>query len=466
MKPAAQPAVKLIATLAALTLCAGCAGPRQDKPREADPPLPAQWRDGGTESPSAPSAPSAEGNWWSAFGDPALPQLVERALARNDDLAIAAARVMEARALSSLARAQQLPALDASLAAARQADVSPFGQPRTQNEGQAELRLSYDLDLFGRLEQTSAASRAALLATEAGRQNVRLAISAAVADAYINLCALDARLDILHATLDARSASLHLAKRRSEAGYAPALDLWQAQAEYHATEQLIPAALLAIRRQENALSVLLGEAPQDFPRSGSLGKLLAPEVPLSLPSSLLRRRPDLIQAEQQLVAADHSLDAVRASFMPSVRLGASGGVVASNLLNNPIAVFSLGGSVLAPLLDSGRLDAQQDAAVARRDQAAFAYRKAVLTAFREVEDARAAAARNAEQATALGLQRDALFQVQERARKRYRSGYAPYLEQLDAQRSYLNAELALVQAQAEQLAAHVRLYQALGGEWR
>ena len=173
----------------------------------------------------------------------------------------------------------------------------------------------------------------------------------------------------------------------------------------------------------------------------------------------------IAQAEQAVVAADRTLDSARAAFMPNVSLSGSGGAVVSSLLADPITVFSLGGSVLAPLFQGGRLRAQADAAAARRDQAAFGYRKAALTAFRDVEDALAALVRSAEQERSLEAQRTALAQGLVLATNRYDAGYSPYLEKLDAQRALLAAELALVQSRSDRLNAAVALYQALGGGW-
>jgi outer membrane protein TolC len=170
-------------------------------------------------------------------------------------------------------------------------------------------------------------------------------------------------------------------------------------------------------------------------------------------------------AEYQIVAADRSLDAARAAFMPDVELTTTGAYAASTLIEGPVALFSLGGSILAPIYEGGRLRAQADVAAARRDQAAFAYRKSALTAFREVEDALAGLQRTAEAERALHLEREALAHALVQARKRYRAGYSSYLEQLDAQRGLLSAELALVRSRSDQLLAAVSLYQALGGGW-
>jgi outer membrane protein TolC len=188
-------------------------------------------------------------------------------------------------------------------------------------------------------------------------------------------------------------------------------------------------------------------------------------VPEGLPSELLRRRPDVAQAEYQLAASDSSLAAARKRFLPQLRLGAAGGAAFSTLLTNPITVWSLGGSVLAPLFQGGRLTAQADAAGAQRDQAAFAYRRVALGAFRDVEDGLAAVHRLDEQVASGERQRAALAEGLRLATNRYREGYSPYLEQLDAQRGLLGAQLALIQTRSDALAARVQLYQAMGGGW-
>ncbi|HET6971101.1 MAG TPA: efflux transporter outer membrane subunit [Phenylobacterium sp.] len=449
----------LAASLAAALALAACAGPRPGPPPAAAVSPPGAWR----TPPDASGTVAAD--WWAAFGDPALTRVVETALAHNTDIATAAARVAEARAAYRLARAQELPNVSAVAVGGRQRDVSPFGTPRLQTLGQAQLSAGYDADLFGRLSQASAAARASLLATEAARDSVRLAVAATAAGGYINLRALDARLAVLRSTLDDRAATLKFNRRRAEAGYSPQLELAQAEAEYHAAEQLIPATQAAIQRQEDALAVLLGDNPRAIERGRDLSAITPPAVPAGLPADLLRRRPDLAQAEDQVVAADRSLDAARAAFLPSIQLSGSGGQVDSSLLNDPVRIFFLGGSVLAPVMDSGRLRAQQKIAAARRDQAAFAYRKAALSAFREADDALDAQKRTAEQLADVTAQREALARVLTLATNRYRAGYSPYLEQLDAQRSLLSADLILVQVRADRLNAAVSLYQALGGGW-
>ncbi len=446
------------AALLCLALSA-CIGPRPDAPAASAVVPPPAWRTVlGEGSP-------IRADWWSAFGDPVLTSLVSRALGSNVDLAAAVARIDEARAAARLARAQQTPTLGGAVPGTTGQTVSPFGTPSDAFGAQPALTASYDLDLFGRLRAASRAAQAQALASEGARDTVRLAIASGVASNYITLRALDQRLAVAQQTLAARAEALRIARRRAETGYTSNLELHQAEAEYRATQQLVPAAELAISRQENALSLLLGASPGPIPRGLPLDRLLSPAIPDGLPADLLRRRPDLFQAEQTLVAADRTLDSARAAMLPNLALTGSAGVVLSTALANPIGVFSIGASVLSPIFDGGRLRAQNDVAVARRDQAAYAYRRTALVAFQEVDNALAGVQRSGEQAVALERQVDALAAALRNASNRYRAGYTSYIEQLDAQRGLLTAELALVQARADRITAYVALYQAMGGGW-
>ncbi|KQU49758.1 RND transporter [Sphingomonas sp. Leaf339] len=451
--------MKKLGSLTVVLALAACAGPRPAPPAGVAVVAPPAWR-----TALGPGAPIRT-DWWNAFGDPVLTGYVTRALANSPDLGAAAARVEEARAAERLARAQQSPLVTAGVPLTDGQTVSPFGTPSTAIGAQPLVQASYDLDLFDRLKSASAAARAQALASEGARDTVRLAIASGVATGYITLRALDHRLLVARQTLAARAESLRIARRRAETGYTSNLELRQAEGEYHAAEQLAPQAQLLIARQENALSVLIGDPPGPITRGLALDRLAAPAIPDGLPADLLRRRPDLFQAEQTLVATDRSLDSARAALLPGISLTGSAGVVLSTALSNPIGVFSLGGSILSPLFDGGRLRAQASAAAARRDAAAFAYRRSALTAFREVDDSLAGVLRSGQQATALAAQREALAGALRNASNRYRAGYSSYIDQLDAQRGLLTAELTLIQARADRLNAYVSLYQALGGGW-
>lgn len=450
-------ALPLLAALALLT--GGCAGPAVHPLDVAAVAPPADWR----TDPGATAPLDAE--WWTHFNDPALSALVDHALAANLDVAIAGARIRDAKAQEMLARAALLPTLDASGSAARSRSVSPFGQPSEQNAAQPLVQAAWEADLFGRLADQKSAARSAWLASGAARDSVRLSVAATVASGYVTLLALDARLALAHRTADARSESLALIRRRVNAGYSTNLELAQAEAEYQTALQVIAPLETARARQENALRLLSGDLPGPVARAASLAALSDPGVPAALPSELLRRRPDVAQAELMLAASDHSLAAARKRFLPSVRLTGSLGAAFSTLLQDPITLWSAGGSVLAPLFEGGRLRAGVDSAVAQRDVAALSYRKAALNAFREADDALTGIAQADRQVGVLSAQRDALAEAYRLAGNRYRAGYSPYLEQLDAQRGLFAAEQGLIQAQADALAARITLYQVLGGGW-
>ena len=404
-----------------------------------------------------------EADWWASFGDPQLSQLVERARAANPDVQVALARVEEARATELASRGFLLPSLGAGVEGGVQREVSPFGQAQTTVAAQPAFRASYELDLFGKNAARVDAAEAGVAASAAAAEAARLSVSAAAASGYIILLALDRRLSVLEETLVARQEAVKFARDRAEVGYTSQLPLRQAEAEYQATAQLVPQLQAQIARQENALSVLTGTMPGAIERGGTLEQLIQPPAPATLPSELLRRRPDVAAAEYRIAAADAQMRVARADFLPSIDLGAAAGLVLSDLLADPVGVWSLGGSILAPIFQGGRLQAQLDGATAQRDQAAWAYRSTVLDAFREVEDRMAVLSNLKEQESALEAQRVAVADALRHARNRYRAGYTPYIEQVDAQRALLGVELSLIQVRADELTALVGLYQAVGG---
>ena len=445
-----------LAATTAITLSA-CAPTLQDAPLGAAVAPPADWRT------SLEVTAPVEADWWASFGDPQLSQLVERARAANPDVQVALARVEEARATELASRGFLLPSLGAGVEGGVQREVSPFGQAQTTVAAQPAFRASYELDLFGKNAARVDAAEADVAASAAAAEAARLSVSAAAASGYIILLALDRRLSVLEETLVARQEAAKFARDRAEVGYTSQLPLRQAEAEYQATAQLVPQLQAQIARQENALSVLTGTIPGAIERGGTLEQLIQPPAPATLPSELLRRRPDVAAAEYRIAAADAQMRVARADFLPSIDLGAAAGLVLSDLLADPVGVWSLGGSILAPIFQGGRLQAQLDGATAQRDQAAWAYRSTVLDAFREVEDRMAVLSNLKEQESALEAQRVAVADALRHARNRYRAGYTPYIEQVDAQRALLGVELSLIQVRADELTALVGLYQAVGG---
>lgn len=445
----------LLAT-SAIVLSA-CAPALQDAPLGAAVSRPTEWR-----TDLEVSAP-VEQDWWNAFGDPQLSRLVERARLGNPDVQVAAARVEEARATEMGSRGYLLPSVGVGVEGGVQREVSPFGQSRTAIAAQPAFRASYEVDLFGKNAARVDAAQAGVAASAAEEEAARLSVSAATASGYITLLALDKRLEVLEATLEARGQAMKFARDRAEVGYTSQLELRQAEAEYQVTAQLVPQLKAQIARQENALSVLTDELPGAIERGGTLEELNRPSAPATLPSELLRRRPDVAAAEYRIAAADAKMRVARADFMPSINLGATAGLALSDLLADPISIWSLGGSILAPIFQGGKLQAQLDGDTAQRDQTAWAYRSTVLGAFREVEDRMAMLANLEQQEVALEAQQAAVTDGLRHARNRYRAGYTPYIEQVDAQRALLGVELSLVQVRADQLTTLVELYQAVGG---
>jgi len=447
----------LLALASSSLVLSACAPALQDAPIAASVSAPAQWR-----TQLGVTAP-VEAQWWQGFGDPQLSALVEKARLANPDVRLAAARVEEARATERGSRAFLLPTLGVGVDGAVRREVSPFGQGLDQIVAQPAFRASYEIDLFGKNAARVDAAQANVAASEANEEAARLSVAAATATGYITLLALDARLVVLDETVEARQQALKFARDRAEVGYTSQLELRQAEAEYQATVQLVPQLKAQIARQENMLSVLTGELPGTISRAGTLYDLRMPAPPSTLPSELLRRRPDVAAAEFRIAAGDAQMRAARAQFMPSINLGASAGLAVSDLLADPIGIWSLGGSILAPIFQGGRLTAQLEGATAQRDQAAWAYLSTVLNAFREVEDRMAVLANLGDQETALQAQRAAVADALRHASNRYRAGYTTYIEQVDAQRALLSVELSLIQTRADELSSLVGLYQAVGG---
>lgn len=439
-------------------LLQGCATVATPPPSGAEVSPPAAWR-----TDAGPGVPIAQG-WWRGFGDPVLDGLVDQARANNTDVLQAASRVEEARAQTRVSRAALLPTLDAGVAAGRAQSLSALGVETRSTTVEPQLTAAYEIDLFGRLRDLNTAARASLAASQATRDTTALSVAGATAQAYIVLRGLDARLLTARDTLTAREEALKIARRRATTGYTSDLELRQAQGEYEAAAQLVPQLQLAVARQETAIRLLTGQSPGDVPRGKALMDLATLPAPEGLPSDLLRRRPDIAQAEAQVAAADRSYAAARAQLLPQVRIT---GMIGELFVNgdDTARLWTLGGSILAPIFRGGALSAQADAAGARRDQAAWAYRKTALTAFKEAEDGLAAIRRLSEQEDHVRLQRDAAAQALRIARNRYQAGYSTYLDQLDAQRALLAADLALSQARSDRLSAWVVLYQAMGGGW-
>jgi multidrug efflux system outer membrane protein len=454
------------AALLSAGLLSACRIPVQDAPAPTLE-VPAAWRGAAGPLQVGPGA-SVERDWWRAFGDPALDALVAQALARNGDLRTAQSRLQEYRARITVAQAAGAPQLTVGLTPARGRAIGPLGAPVESTSLSGNLQAAYELDPFGRLANATQAARFDLAAQGAAAGAVALSVAANTASGYLNLRGLDAQLALAQATLASREQSLALARRQFEVGYSSRLEVAQSEAEYRATAGVVPQLQRSIAQQENALAVLLGASPGPVARGADLAALRPPAIAPGLPSALLRRRPDIAQAERTVASLDASLAAARDQMLPSLRLTAAIGATAHNLpdlLGSETALWSVGGSILAPLFDAGRLRAQAEIAASLRDRAVFAYETAVRNAFADTENALTAVGRLGEQLEQAEARRAAAQEALRVAHNRYRNGYSSYLEELDAQRTAFSAETTALQLKASWLAAHVDLYRALGGGW-
>jgi len=421
--------------------------------------------------PAAPLAVPA--HWWRLYGDATLDELVASGLDKNTDIRIAVARIEETEAVLREVGATFFPLVEAGATAGRsrsstQAGLLPPTAAPIRNNLQLTASTAFELDFWGRLRRGAEAARAQYTASRYGRDVVALTLTAGIAQTYFAVRSLDAQIGVAGATLQAAEASLDLARRRAQAGIVSELDVNQADANRAQTA----AQIKDLRRQRAAalhqLGVLSGVLDRDV-QPGDLRELPTPPMPpAGLPSTLLERRPDVREAEAQLVSANALIGVARGAQFPKFSLTGAFGTQSqalSNLFSTGAGIWSFGLGVVAPVIDSGRYAARTQQAEARARQAAAAYEKTAQTAFREVADALSNVRLAAEAERDL---RDRVERVQNTLRLatlRYESGYSAYLEVLDAQRTLNDAQLALVRNRQSYLAYTVDLMKALGGGW-
>jgi outer membrane protein, multidrug efflux system len=405
--------------------------------------------------------------WWNVFGNAQLDALIRQALAGNLDLAVVAAQVTQAEAQVRAARSPIFPQVNGQAQAQRANTTAPFA---TQNSFVAALALSWEIDFWGRYRSATEAARASLLATEEARRAIIASLVAGVAQQYLQLNALRQRLDIVNQTAAAQRDSLRLVKLLAEHGVQSAAEVRQAETQVLTTENQIPAIERQAGQAEDALAVLLGTQPQSFDIGPMLpAGTLPPAVPPGLPSELLERRPDVREAEQQLIAANANIGVARAQFFPSISLtgtlGRASEALAGLVTNRGVTVHALAAAANVPIFEGGALVANEQIARARAEQAVAQYRRTVLVALQEVSDALIAYDRDAAEVKG---NRDRVAVAQEYLRlanERFRAGVISYLEVLDAQRQLLSAQLDLNASELNQRLAMVQLYKALGGGW-
>ena len=453
----------LVATL--LLGAAGCRlGPDYHPP---DMTLPPTWRQ------PAPPGPESGGDlaWWDLFQDGTLRTLVTTALNQNKDLAIAAARIDEARARYGFTRADQLPVVNLGVDATRfksSAQVAP-GAGDTNNLFSGRVEAFYEIDLWGKYRRATESARADIMGTLMARQTVVLSLVADVASSYFLLLDLDNQLAIAKATLEARRESLRIIRARFDKGTVSALDVHQAEIQESIAEAAIPTFERLIVETEDRIRILLGEFPGDVARGRPLAEqVLPPEVPAGLTSDFLRRRPDVQASEQALIAANARIGVAEAQRFPLIGLTASAGAASTDLstiTDGGAGVWSLGASLLQPLFNFGKNKRRVEIARAQTQQALVSYEASVQQAFREVEDALAAVRTSRERSAVLERQVTAAREALKLSQARYDQGVTSYLEVLIQQTTAFDAELGASLARQEMLVATVRLYSALGGGW-
>lgn len=451
--------------IVALVIClGGCAvGPDHVRP-SLD--LPAQWR------PDVVDRGALAVNWWTLYQDPTLTLLVEKALDNNHDLAMAMARVDEARAYLGMARADQLPSVNGEAGTSRAG--APIRQGNVDNTHSVNASAFFELDLWGKYRRASEAARAELLATEAAYRAIRLAVVSETARSYFALLSIDKQLKTSRDTLKTRLRAEKLYRDRYTEGLSGEFEYRQSEVETTTAKAQVQNFEMAQSQAENALAVLIGHTPRQIvedsiARPAPLEKLSVPDlVPSDLPSSLIERRPDIIQAEELLHAATADIGVAKAAFFPSISLTGEFGWISPEfrrLMAPEMRNWSVGGGLFQPIFQGGRLKAQLEAANARQREAYSHYHKAVGNAFREVLDALTANRITRERLVTIQTQVSKLRRTVTLANLRYESGQTGFLEVLDAQRGLFAAEIELAKAHQVQLDAVTNLCQALGGGW-
>ena len=463
-------AVLAVAAIGPLT--AGCAavGPNYERPQM---PIPTQYRfvEGTAQAQSLADSP-----WFQVFDDPTLQTLVREALANNLDVQLAVARVEEARARAGVAKSFLYPQVGGGVNyGVRQAsnteaqDGTPTNDDTTHQSVAYGFQLSWEIDLFGRLRRQHEASLALLLASDQARRGVLVTLVGDVATNYFLLRELDLQLDIAHQTLRLNDETVTYFQNRLDGGVSNRLELDRIQALRAQTAAAIPNLEQQIAIVENALSLLLGRPPAPITRDRLADTDAPPAIPAGLPASLIERRPDVVQAEQILVAANADIGAAKAMFFPTISLtGFLGGVSGdlTKFLGGDGAVWSVGSGLFQPIFQAGRLKQNLAAMRARYDEALAMYRKAALNGYREVANTLVTIQKLAEVRVQRQLGVTALVDASDLARSRYDSGLASYIEILTADQDLFQQQLLLAQVRGAELRARAELYRTLGGGWQ
>lgn len=457
------------AAVTALAVLGGCmVGPDYKRPEV---PTPAAYR----YEPQA-AAQTTDTEWWKTFGDPVLDGYIAEALAYNKNVQIAVANVDQAAGVLTTTRSPLFPQLNYQAGAARQrisesGNAQKFaaavgGNPQTTYQVLAGA--SWEIDLWGRIRRLTESARAELLATDEARRGVLLSLVTSVATTYLQLLGLDEQLEIAQRTLDTYGQSVKLFELQNKYGQVSKMNVEQARSQYETAAAQIPVIKQQIVQTENALAVLLGRNPGPIARGKKLDALALPTVPAGLPSTLLERRPDLLQAEQTLIAANAQIGAAKAQYFPTISLtGALGSVSPElrNLFTGPAGVWSYGGSILGPIFTGGAIAGQVAQAEGGQKAALASYELSIQNAFADAENALASNANLGEQLAAQGRLVTALSEYARLARLQFNGGYTSYTTVLQAEQQLFPSELNLASVRAQLYGSLVNIYKALGGGW-
>jgi outer membrane protein, multidrug efflux system len=460
--------MKKFLLLAIAVFLPGCAvGPNYKRPTAN---VPTDYRGAKPAQPTTASLGNEK--WWDVYQDPVLTQLIHTALQQNYDVRIAATRVLEAQAQLGITRANQFPSasVGAGVFSQQNAKVSSVFPAYEANAGQINLSAIWNLDFWGKYRRQTEAARAELLATKWGQQAVISSLVANVATAYFQLRALDAELEIAKRTLGSRQQSLQLTRVLETHGSASDLDVSQSEQLVYTASETIPDLERRIEQQENLLSILLGQNPGSIPRGRALTEQPVPgSVPAGLPSELLERRPDVREAEANVMAANAQIGVAKAAFFPSLSLTGTGGLesnVLHHFLQQPSQTWNAGFNITQPIFEGGALRSQLRLARAQWQESVLSYEQTVQDAMQQVSNGLVAYQKDRE----FREQQELLVQAAERSDRLslilYRNGGGSYLQVLTNDTNYFSAELNLVDAQLNERLALVQLYQSLGGGWQ
>jgi len=460
---------KLLTVIVGSAMLVGCmVGPKYHRPAVQ---TPNSFRDP-ADNPQlqVQTASYADLPWWKVFQDPKLQELIRTALRQNYDLQVATERINAARAQLAVTRSSLFPQIsgNANFSGGKENVIQSRSNFLTLTADAA-----FQLDFFGRLRRANEAARAQLLATEDARQVIALTLVSDIASDYFTLLQLDLQLTITRETVKTQTDSVKLTQLRLDHGVATKLDVLQAQQVLDTANAAIPDLERQIAQEEDAISILLGNYPQDIARGIPLvEQTLPPEVPAGLPSSIIERRPDIREAEQNLIAANADIGVAKAQFFPQISLTGSGGgsfgrsSTFSSLMTTQLGIWSYGAQVSQPIFTGGALKGSLHLAESQHQQALISYREAIQHSFGEVSDALIGYEKLHQVRT---RQQDSVADLQETVRistLRYKGGTTTYLEVLDGERSLYGAELTLAAARGDEYRSLVQLYKALGGGWQ